>query len=83
MTDARPEPLVPAEVDLTDFPYLPLDVRRLRDSRLAATATGDEFMSWTLLLCASWHQRPAGSLPDDDVELAQLAGYGRVVRRSG
>jgi len=75
-----PNPLVPPEVDLTDFPFMPIDVRRLRDSRLIATSTGDEFMAWMLLVCASWHQRPAGSLPDDDVELAQLAGFGRVVK---
>src|SRR5262249_23249587 len=29
---------------------------------------------------ASWHQVPAASLPDDDRVLAQLAGYGRVIR---
>lgn len=75
-----PDPLVPAEVDLSDFAFMPLDVRRLRDSRLAATLSGDEFMAWVLLLCASWHQRPAGSLPSDDIELAQLAGFGRVVK---
>ena len=79
MTDL-PSPLVPAEVDLSDFPFMPIDVRRLRDSRLVATSTGDAFMAWMLLVCASWHQRPAGSLPDDDIELAQLAGFGRVVR---
>lgn len=80
MPDVFPPPLVPAEVDLTDFPFMPLDVRRLRDSRLVAKSSGDAFMAWMLLLCASWHQRPAGSLPDDDTELAQLAGFGRVVK---
>ena len=70
-----PAPLVPPEVDLSEFKFMPLDVRRLRDSRLVATATGEEFMEWTLLLCASWHQIPAGSLPDDDVELAQHAEF--------
>ena len=33
-----------------------------------------------LLWCASWHQLPAASLPDDDRVLANLAGYGRVVK---
>ena len=79
MTTA-PEPLVPAEVDLRDFPFIPLDVVRLRDSRLAAISSGDEFMAWMMLVCASWHQQPAGSLPDDDVDLARLAGFGRVVK---
>lgn len=80
MSDDLPPPLVPAHVDLTDFNYMPLDVRRLRDSRIAVTASGDEFRAAVLLWCASWHQKPAASLPDDDIELAQLAGFGRIIR---
>lgn len=72
-----PAPLVPSEVDLTDFPYMELDVRRLRDSRFAAAATGEAFRCGVLLWCAAWHNKPAGSLPNDDVELAHLAGFGR------
>jgi hypothetical protein len=75
-----PEPLVPAEVDLTDFAFMPLDVRKLRDSRFTATVEGESFKAGLLLWGASWHQSPASSLPDDDVELAQLAGFGRVVK---
>lgn len=80
MTQELPAPLVPADVDHSDFKFMPLDVRRLRDSRLAATVSGDGFRAAILLWCAAWHQKPAASLPDDDVELAQLAGYGRVVK---
>lgn len=75
----QPEPLVPAGVDLSDFQFMPLDVRRLRDSRISALVTGEEFRSAVLLWCASWHQVPAASLPNDDIELAHLAGFGRVV----
>ena len=57
---------------------MPLDVVRLRDSGLTAKATGDEFRAAVLLWCASWHQVPAASLPDDDDELANLCGYGRA-----
>ena len=74
------EPLVSVEVDLRDFAFMPLDVVRLRDSELAATVTGEEFRAAVLLWCASWHQIPAGSLPDDDAQLSSLAGYGRVVK---
>ena len=70
-------PLVPADVDLRDFAFMALDVRRLRDSDLAATASSDAFRAAVLLWCASWHQVPASSLPDDDAILASLAGYGR------
>ena len=57
-----------------------LDVVRLRDSDIAALATGDEFRCAVLLWCASWHQVPAASLPDDDSILSKLAGFGRVVK---
>ncbi len=80
ITRAR-APLVPADVDLRDFPFMPLDVIRLRDSDLAALASAEEFRCAVLLWCASWHQVPAASLPDDDVVLASLAGLGRDIRQ--
>ena len=75
-----PPPLTPADSNLRDFAFMPLDVARLRDSDLAAKTKGDEFRCAVLLWCAAWHQTPAGSLPDDDQTLAGFAGYGRVVR---
>lgn len=74
------EPLTPPECDLRDFEFMPLKVVRLRDSAFTAKASGDEFRAGVLLWSASWHQVPAGSLPNDDHELAQLAGYGRVIK---
>jgi len=74
-----PAPLTPADCDLRDFAFLPLDVVRLRDSDLAIHVTGEEFRCAVLLWCASWHQVPAASLPDDDKTLAALAGFGRAV----
>lgn len=73
-----PLPLVPPEVDLRDFQFMPLDVRRLRDSKLVAVRSPEEVVAAILLWSASWHQQPASSLPDDDVELSSLAGYGGV-----
>lgn len=75
-----PAPLTPPDCDLSDFQYMELDVRRLRDSKFAAGAKADGFRAGILLWCAAWHQIPAASLPDDDVELASLAGYGRVIK---
>lgn len=75
-----PEPLTPPDCDLSDFQYMELDVRRLRDSKFAAGPSGEAFRAGVLLWCAAWHQVPAASLPDDDVELSNLAGFGRVVR---
>ena len=72
-----PDPMVPPDCDLRGLPFMPLEVLRLRDSELAALATGDEFRAAVLLWCASWHQMPASSLPDDDTLLANYAGFGR------
>ena len=72
-----PAPLVSPEVDLRDFAFMPLDVVRLRDSDLAAVASGDGFRAAVLLWCAAWHQLPAASLPNDNRMLARFAGYGR------
>lgn len=80
MTAPLPDPMVPPNADLRDFEYMALDVRRLRDSRFAAQVSGDAFRAGVLLWCAAWHQVPAGSVPDDDIELANLAGYGRFVK---
>jgi hypothetical protein len=72
--DTLPPPLVPAHVILRDFGFMPLEVLRLRDSDLASLASGEEFKAAVLLWCASWHQMPAGSLPDDDRLLWKYAG---------
>lgn len=80
MTVDRPAPLVPAEVDLRDFAFMPLDVLRLRDSDLACVEDAEVFRCAVLSWCVSWHQVPAASLPDDDGLLARLLGFGRDVR---
>lgn len=74
-------PLVPIDVDLRDFGYMPLDVLRLRDSDLAALATGEEFKAAVLLWCVAWHQVPAASLPNDDRLLARYSGAGSAWRK--
>lgn len=74
------KPLTPPDCDLRDFSFMPLDVVRLRDSDMALTQTPEACWAAVLLWCASWHQIPSASLPDDDRILSNLAGYGRVVR---
>lgn len=74
------KPFTPPDCDLRDFSFMPLDVVRLRDSDLAALESAEAFRAAVLLWCASWHQLPAASLPDDDRVLANLAGFGRVVK---
>lgn len=69
-----PDPPVPADLDLHDFPYMPLDVVRLRDSDLANTATDGAFRAAVLLWSVAWHQVPAASLPTDERQLARYVG---------
>lgn len=73
-------PLTPPDCDLRNFPHMPLDVVRLRDSDLAALESPEACWAAVLLWCASWHQMPAASLPNDDRVLANLSGFGRVVK---
>lgn len=65
---------------LPNFDWMPLYGDRLLSSRFVARAIqagrrqdiGTALMLW----CAAMKQNPAGTLPDDDVELAHLAGFG-------
>jgi len=75
-----PAPLTPPESDLQDFPFMPLHVARLRDSDLAAEESPEACWYAVLLWAASWHQLPAGSLPDNDTVLTKLIGLGRDLK---
>lgn len=68
-------PLVPPEVDLRDFGFMPLDVRRLLTSETWIEAAYNPKVGHAAvcLWCEAWHQVPAGSLPDNDRVLARLA----------
>lgn len=68
-----PEPLVPVEVDLRDFREMPLELERLFASDTWVLANPEEKVAALHLWCKSWHQQPAGSLPDDDRMLAHLS----------
>jgi hypothetical protein len=75
-----PEPLVLANVDLRDFPYMPMEVARLFGSEFHAQVNDSEWRAGVTLWLKSFHQVPAASLPDDDVALARLAELGRDVK---
>nr|WP_317892395.1 hypothetical protein [uncultured Sphingomonas sp.] len=73
-----PAPLSPPDCDLRDFRQMFLDVGRLFGSTFNAKASRNP-LAWMLghkLWYRSWHQLPAGSLPDDDDELCYLAELG-------
>ena len=70
-----PIPLTPPDCELQDFAFMPLDVSRLRDSELASNQTPEACWAAVLIWCASWHQVPAASIPDDDKWIATQARY--------
>lgn len=80
MTSHLPAPPIPADADLRHFPCVSINAADLRNSDMAIE--GDPADNWfcMLLLMASWHQVPAGSLPTDDAKLAYLVGLGRDLR---
>lgn len=71
MTSAAP--LTPRECNLQDFPFMPLEVKRLLNSETWVLGSGDERAAAMTLWLQSWHQVPAGSLPAKDEMLAHLA----------
>jgi hypothetical protein len=75
-----PAPLIPAEVDLRDFPFMQVDIARLFGSEFHAQATDAEWRAGITLWLKSFHQTPAASIPNDDVAIARLAELGRDVR---
>jgi hypothetical protein len=79
MTDAPP-PLVPAEVDLRDYAFTPLFRARLFGSSFHARATDSEWRAGVTLWLKSWDQVPAGTLPDDEIDLCRLAELGRDIK---
>jgi hypothetical protein len=65
---------------LSNHDWIELHIHRLLGSRLVAHAVKDgrreDIATAILLWCESVKQDPAGTLPDDDVELASLARFG-------
>jgi len=72
-SDTRPAPFSSLDCDLRGLEWMPLNAADLLDSTLWLESDGWEFKAAMGLICKSWRQVPAGSLPNSDVALAQLA----------
>jgi hypothetical protein len=72
-----PEPMMPADADLRDFHFMPLDLTQLFNSEFDTESTDSEWRAGVTLWGKAWHQVPAASLPDSDASLCKLAGLGR------
>lgn len=69
-----PDPRSSPDCDMRGLEWMPLHVVDLPDSDLYLFSTGDEFKAAVTLMCKSWRQVPAGSLPNNDEVLAMLSG---------
>lgn len=74
------EPLVALGVDLRDFSFTPIFRSRLFGSSFHARVSDAGWRSGLTLWLKSWDQVPAGSLPDDDIDLCRLAEFGRDMK---
>jgi hypothetical protein len=69
-------PLTPLDCDLRDYVWMPLDCNRLLTSETWVLGNADEKVAALTLWMKSWHQCPAGSLPDNDKMLAHMSEAG-------
>lgn len=72
--------MTPPDSDLRDFPHTPMFRARLFGSSFHAQATDAEWRAGVTLWLKSWDQVPAGSLPNNEIELCRLAELARDVK---
>lgn len=77
--DIAAAPLVPAEVNLVTFPWAPVRLEFLSGHPLALAQQAEPFRALVLLAAHAWRKLPAMTVPDDEVQLAAMAGFGRDV----
>jgi uncharacterized protein YdaU (DUF1376 family) len=74
-----PEPPVPPECSMSGNDWMPLHFGRLRKSKWWRRASDLARARNVMLWGEAYQSTPAGSLPDDDDELAEAAGFGMEV----
>lgn len=70
-------PLVPPEVNVATFPWAPVPLGYFLLHQLALEPAAEPFRVLVLLLAHSWREQPTTSLPNDELRLAAMAGFGR------
>lgn len=70
-------PLVPPDVNVATFPWAPVPLGYFLLHQLALEPAAEPFRVLVLLLAHSWRERPTTSLPNDELRLAAMAGFGR------
>lgn len=74
-----PEPLTPPGCDLASHTYFPLHYDRLLRSKWWRRATDFARSRNVDLWAHAFREIPSASLPNDDADLAEMAGFGRDV----
>jgi hypothetical protein len=68
---------------ITNYEWMPFHIDKFLDSSMLAEAIAEDrrgdVLTAVMLWCKAMKQDPAGTLPDDDVQLAQMAGFGADV----
>ena len=69
-------PLVSRDVDLSDFPFMPIMIAQLQRSRAWLICKKKPQLAFYMLnlWMGAWHGRPAASVENDDLVLADIAG---------
>jgi hypothetical protein len=75
-----PDPIIPSDVDLKDFPFTPMFRARLFGSSFHARVSDSGWRAGVTLWLKSWDQVPAGTLPDDEIDLCRLAELGKDIK---
>lgn len=70
------QPMTPSDCDLRDYVWMPLDCNRLLTSETWVLGNAEEKVAALTLWMKSWHQVPAGSLPNNDRMLAHMSEAG-------
>ncbi len=79
--EMRPAPFTPADCDLRGLEYMPLFGDRLFGSETWIKNSPEGKVAALRLWCHAFgHERPAASLPNNEMLLAQYAGYGVSVK---
>ncbi len=68
--------LTPMECDVSNFPFMPLEIDRLLNSETWILGDDSEKVASLTLWLKSWSQIPAASIPNNDKMLAHLSGMG-------
>ena len=79
MTTNLPEPPVEPDFSLAGYTSFLFDTQRFLNSEFVLSSDPAAIGLGVILWAVAWQQIPCGSLPDDDVQLARLAGFGRDV----